>query len=98
MTLDLHGASVDQAIELVRRIISRSARRGRSTLRVVHGASTSDSLARPRTIRQELYDLLDAGALSDAVVDEVRSDNHLLIGLAAGAAYDPTRLGAADLH
>ena len=56
--LDVHGAYVDEAINLVRRVALLASERGRSTLRVVHGSSTSDPLALNRPIKPVLRDPL----------------------------------------
>jgi hypothetical protein len=96
VVLDLHGASVDGASELIRRVSALASGRGRGTLRVVHGTSTSDPLARNRTIRHALHDLLDAGELRPFVVDAVRDEGHTLLALAPGT-LDRRRLSSADL-
>ena len=95
--LDLHGAHVDEAVAMIRRVARLASSRGRGTLRVIHGSSTSDPLARNRTIRHALKGLLDSGDLRPWVVDAVPYDGHTVIALNAGA-IDPTRLGQADLH
>ncbi len=51
ITLDLHGATVDEAERLIRRTARLAAERGRSQLTVVHGTSSSSRLYRNRTIR-----------------------------------------------
>ncbi len=63
VTLDLHGATVDEALGLARRVVAAAARRGRRNVRIIHGRSTSDRPTRDRTIKQALHDLLDRGAL-----------------------------------
>jgi DNA-nicking Smr family endonuclease len=97
VTLDLHGASVEEALRLVRRTAALAARRGRTTLRVVHGASTSDPRARNRTIRHALHDLLDDGGLPEAR-SAFRDEGHVLIGLGVPARRDPTPIRLQDLH
>ena len=94
VTLDLHGARVDEALALVRRTASLAAGRGRATLRVVHGASTSHGDR--RTIRAALYALLDDGALDGTVTAAVRFDGAVLLSLAT-ARRDPTPLRLADV-
>lgn len=94
--LDLHGATVAEAEQLIRRTVRLAAARGRDRLTVIHGASTSDRRYRNRTIRHTLYDLLDEGALPD-VTSELRNEGSCLLGLAA-AARDPRRLTLADVR
>lgn len=96
VTLDLHGATVDDAERLIRRTVSLAAERGRSRLTVVHGASTSDARYRNRTIRHALYDLLDEGALAD-VTDAIRLEGSCLLGLSAAPRTDPQRLSIGDI-
>jgi hypothetical protein len=97
VVLDLHGASVDDAVRMIRRVARLASGRGRATLRVVHGSSTSDPRARNRTIRHALNELLETGDLRPWAVDAVRAEGHTLIALAAGTP-DPARLGQADLQ
>jgi DNA-nicking Smr family endonuclease len=97
VTLDLHGVRVDEALALVRRTAALAARRGRTSLRVVHGASTSDPLARNLTIRHALHDALDGGALAAAVVDAVRFEGVAVLALAAAPRPDPARLHLRDV-
>lgn len=97
VSLDLHGATVSEALRLVRATVREAARRGRNRVRVLHGSSTSSVLYRNRTIRHALHDLLDEGALDAHVTSAWRADDHLLISLDATAASDPTRLTLRDV-
>ena len=96
--LDLHGATVAEAERLLRRTVQRAAARGRPTVRVVHGASTSSRLYRNRTIQHALYDLLDAGALRPEVVDALRLDGATLLSLGVGGRPDRRPLTLADVR
>ena len=60
VTLDLHGASVPEAMALVDRVVAEAARRGRATVKIIHGQSTSAPLGARPTIKQSLHDALDA--------------------------------------
>lgn len=97
VTLDLHGAHVDDALRMVQRTASLAAARGRATLRVVHGSSTSDARARNRTIKHALHALLDEGELPD-VTGAFRSEDVLLLSLDAATAHDRRRLSLLDLR
>ena len=96
-TLDLHGMSVDEATALAQRLVREAARRGRSTVKLVHGQSTSSRLYQNRTIKHGLYDLLDRGALDDVVGQDWRAEGHLLLALDVTASSNPTPIRLRDL-
>lgn len=81
VTLDLHGATVDEAIDLTTRTVHEAAQRGRSTLKLIHGSSTSRRRFRNRTIKHALHDLLDDGALGSLVTSAFRTENHVTCSL-----------------
>ena len=94
--LDLHGAYVDEAISLVRRVAALASERGRSTLRVVHGSSTSDPLARNRTIKYVLQDALDSGI--PGVASHYAIEDVTLLSLESGRHHNPTPLTLFDFR
>ena len=96
VTLDLHGARVDEALTLVRRTVTLAAARGRTSLRVVHGSSTSDALARNRTIKHALHALLDDGLAG--VHDAFRAEGFTLLSLSLGGRRDPTPITLRDVR
>ncbi len=93
-TLDLHGASVEEALALAERLVREAARRGRSNVKLVHGQSTSSRLYQNRTIK---HDLLDRGTLDDVVVYAWRAEGHLLLALDVTASSDPTPIRLRDI-
>lgn len=95
VTLDLHGATVDEAVRLARSAVDAAARRGRSQVKLIHGASTSD--AGRRTIKHALRDLLDQGALSPHVVSDWRGDAFVTCALRLGSRTDAAPLRLLDL-
>lgn len=97
VTLDLHGASVNDALGLIRRTAALATQRGRTTLRIVHGTSTSDALARNRTIKHALHDLLDDGELPEAQSD-VRFEGETLISLPLAGSRTPAPIRLLDVH
>ena len=97
VTLDLHGARVEEALVFVRQTVDAARVRGRSAVRVVHGASTSDPLARNRTIKHALLDLLDEGGLL-GITDAVRFESETLLSLPLGAPHNPSPLRLLDLR
>ena len=58
-----------------------AAEAGRSTLRIVHGASTTDWDYGNRTLKTAVRGLLDEGALDPWVASEHRAEGHVLLGL-----------------
>ena len=96
VALDLHGARVDEALDLVDAVVVEAARRGRTTVRVVHGSSTSGGGG--RTIRTALHDALDAGDFAPPVTSAFRQEGAVLLGLAPHPAPLPGRLTLADLR
>lgn len=97
VTLDLHGARVLEAERLILRTVQLAAERGRHGLTVVHGASTSSTLYRNRTIRHAFYDLLDGGTLDAWVTDAVRLDGSTLLSLVPQQPPDARRLVLRDV-
>ena len=89
VTLDLHGATVAEAIRLTQVLVREAVRRGRRTVKLIHGRSTSDALRQNRTIKHELYALLEGGALDYAVTNVWRAEGHLLLALDPTATPDP---------
>ena len=92
VTLDLHGATIAEAERLATAAVRAASHRGRQQVKLIHGHSTSGG---PRSIRQALYNLLDAGTLP--VVDAWRGTGHLLLSLPLATRSDPARLRMLDL-
>jgi hypothetical protein len=97
VTLDLHGATIDEACDLAVRLVRHAARRGRGTAKIIHGQSTGNAYAPARTIKQALYDLLDRGAFDDVVIHAWRAEGHLLLSLDVTSAPDPRPIRLLDL-
>lgn len=97
VTLDLHGARIEEALHLARALIIQAARHGRTTVRLVHGASTADRGA-DRTIKGALYDALDHGDFDQHVTSDFRQETVLILGLAPAPSPRPGRLRLADLR
>ncbi len=96
VTLDLHGARVADAERLAHAVANAAARHGRSTLRIVHGHSTTDAFGEARTIKTALLDGLDRGDFVPAVVSALRSEGSVLLGLAPASRPAPGRLRLSD--
>ena len=96
VTLDLHGATVAEALDLTDALLAEAARRGRATVRLVHGASTTDAGVH-RTIKTALHDALDDGDFDRWVASSFKTDGALVLGLAPASPH-PGRLRLADLR
>lgn len=95
VTLDLHGATVDEAIDLTFRTVYLAEERGRSRLKLIHGSSTSSGGY--RTIKKALYELLDEGSLGAHATSTMRSRDYLVMALDLTAASDSTRIRLQDV-
>ncbi len=82
VTLDLHGARVDEAVRLAGAVVVEAARHGRTTVRLIHGGSTTGTLGVDRTIKTELHRALEAGDFDQHVTSSMKQEDVLLLGLA----------------
>lgn len=96
VTLDLHGATVDEAIDLTYRTLRLAEDRGRTRLKLIHGSSTTGR--NRRTIKSELHDLLDRGKLGRNATNVIRSQNSLVLALDLTATTDPTPIELRDVQ
>lgn len=95
--IDLHGLWVDDALDAISDVIELSAERGRTSVRVIHGSSTSDNLAHNRTIKHAFLHSLDNGAFPD-VISVVRYEGKTLLSLASLSTQDPRPISLRDLY
>lgn len=91
VTLDLHGLSVDEAIDLTYSTLRLAEDRGRNRLKAIHGSSTTHGTQR-RTIKRALHDLLDQGSLGSHANSVLRSRDTLTLVLDLTTASDPARI------
>lgn len=96
VTLDLHGATVDEAVRLAEAAVVQAARYGRSSLRLIHGVSTWEGGDR-RTIKGELHRLLDAGAFDRHVASTYTTEGALTFGIAPAPSPVTGRIRLNDL-
>ncbi len=96
VTLDLHGATVDEAIDLTYNTLRLAEKRGRSRLKLIHGSSTTGQAT--RTIKSALHDLLDRGELGAHATNVIRSQNTLVLALDLTASTDDTRIRMRDVQ
>lgn len=95
VTLDLHGATVDEAIDLTYRTLRLAEDRGRSQLTLIHGSSTTGGGT--RTIKEALHELLDHGDLGAHATSVRRSRDSLTLVLDLTARTDQTPIRLRDV-
>lgn len=92
VTLDLHGVRVGQAERYILRVVRAAAESGRDRVRLVHGASTSRTDYRNRTIKHLILDMLESGRLEPWVADSLPGEGATTLALALGSIPNPRRL------
>lgn len=97
VTLDLHGATVDEALELVDRVVREAVARGRSSVHLIHGSSTSTRSYDDRTIKHALHRALDAGRIAPDITDALRLEDTLTLSLPLTADADNRRIRLIDV-
>lgn len=95
--LDLHGVGVDDALDLVEDVVAAAVSRGRSTVKVIHGSSTSDRRSRNRTIKHVLEDELASGGIFH-VTGHVTFEAYTLLSLPVSSVRDPRPLLTGDFR
>lgn len=96
VTLDLHGATVDEALRLAERTVQRAAARGRAQVRLIHGHSTSRRDYANRTIKHALHDWFDTAPGSAPNI--LRKEGEAVISLDLSLRSDPRRLTLRDVQ
>lgn len=97
VVIDLHGLVVDEALRLAQGALREATRRGRQTVKLIHGSSTSSTLYRNRTIKHELETWLKDGALQRVITGHWAGEGYLLLSLPLQSHRDPERIRQADL-
>lgn len=97
VTLDLHGLSVDEALDLTYSTLRLAEDRGRNRLKVIHGSSTTQGGQR-RTIKSALHDRLDQGHLASHATEVVRSRDTLTFVLDLTATSNSTPIELRDVR
>lgn len=89
--LDLHGCTVDEALQLARQLIIESVRRGRDSVRLIHGRSTS--APGKRTIKSAITEFIESEQLPMHVSGSFKSDGHMIVALRrSGVHHVPGRM------
>lgn len=94
VTLDLHGATVREAEALADATLRAATARGRSSVKIIHGHSTSSPQYRNRTIKHAVQELIEA---HPDVIDALRSEGHLTCSLDVTVTSDSTPLKLRDV-
>ena len=97
VTLDLHGATVDEAVDLSLATVRLAAQRGRASVKLIHGSSTTRRSPHRRTIKRALHALLDEGAFRPQATEAWRTDDLLVLSLNVTTATDPTKIRLLDV-
>ena len=98
VTVDLHGYRVHDAMRVVARVLQICKSYGRSSVRIIHGTSTSGKALGNKTIKEALYDALDRGDYSGTVTTNWREDGSILLALPILDRRNPKRITASDLE
>ena len=77
--LDLHGCTVNEAVQLTRRLIIESARYGRNSICLIHGKSTSTP--GKRTIKSAITELIESQEFERSVSSSLKYDGYMIVGL-----------------
>lgn len=96
--LDLHRTRVDDTARWVNNAVRLCSEYGRTSLKIIHGTSTSETAFRNRTIKHALYDLLDAGTFRTQIHQVLKSDSFaVLIFSNMGTKPKPARINPFDV-
>lgn len=96
VTVDLHGATVKEAVDLTYGTLRLAEERGRNRLTLIHGSSTTTG-RQDRTIKSTLRNLVDQGDLGLHANSVLRSRDKLTLVLDLTASSDPTRIELRDV-
>lgn len=95
--LDLHGATVTEAIRLIRDTLRVAHDRGRRVVRVIHGESTSDGTRRRRTIKNDFHRRLERGEWDHVITGYQTRYGSTTLHLKLGNNLDPQTITLDDL-
>jgi hypothetical protein len=97
VTLDLHGATVEEALDITYRTLYLAEERGRQKVKLIHGSSTSRGGSDRRTIKRELAALVDQGSLGAHATSTMKSRDYIVLALDVTVPSDPTRIQPQDV-
>ncbi len=85
VTLDLHGASVAEAVHLADSLMQVASARGRRSVRFIHGSSTTPAAGGAQTIKAALHDRVDGSRWQRVAVSHWKGEDVLLLSLSPGS-------------
>jgi len=97
VVVDLHGLSVAQALELVVEIVRVAGKRGRQSIRFIHGSSTSSRLYDNGTIKHTLSEWLEGAHKRGEIASWVAYGDESLVALPVSNTSDPNTISLLEL-
>lgn len=91
----MHGVWVEEALDAVAQLVEVATDRGRSTVRVIHGSSTSANHA--RSIKNELHAALDRNDFA-GIASDFRQQDVTLLSLQAFGQVDKRLITLFDIR
>lgn len=95
--LDLHGAPVRQATYLVENLVRLAKKRGRSSIKIIYGTSTSVDDPYAETVKHAVLDMLDSGSFDNEVSNFYTSDGAVTISIGLDQKVDRTKITIFDI-
>ncbi len=95
--LDLHGASVPHGLHLVDQLLSLVNQRGRSSIKIIHGSSTSDDDVFADTLKNRISDKLTSGDYNNYVTSHWSTDEYVILSPAQASPLDRRPISIFDL-
>lgn len=95
--LDLHGARVEEARRLTAAVLREAFERGRATVRIIHGHSTSGGPAATGTIKHVVRGIVDYPPPGVEIVDVWRAEGAVTVSLPVGRPVRRERLQLRDV-
>lgn len=97
VTLDLHGARVDEAVQLAHKVLRLATTYGRTSLKLIHGSSTTQADTGRETIKTALAAALNSGVWRIDASKVFRSTDYMILSLPLGNPRNGRRISMLDL-
>ncbi|MCB0717846.1 MAG: Smr/MutS family protein [Bacteroidetes bacterium] len=95
VTIDLHGLTVEAAVSVFARTIRLASERGRSTIKAIHGSSSTIS-PHDQTIRNRVREYVN-NDLESTIHARTLLDDYLIIGLPITHRTNSSRIKLTDV-